>query len=197
MQTYDELTRAIAGWLNRSDLDEQIPQFIALAHQRIFRSLRVPSNEKLLKLYNTSTNYIDIPPDLLEIKQLTIGATALRPVSAIELLQLQQQTPATPASFARIGKQIHFDAHIAERLIDLLYWHEEPQPSGTEPSNDTLRIAPGLYLYGALCEAAPYLLDDARIPVWEGKYNQIMTDLQHQARRAELSGHTLQIKGAY
>lgn len=38
----------------------------------------------------------------------------------------------------------------------------------TDP-NWLLTAEPDIYLYGALCESAPYLKDDARLPMWEAR----------------------------
>jgi hypothetical protein len=42
---------------------------------------------------------------------------------------------------------------------------------------------PDLYLYGALCESAPYLLHDERLPMWESRFRQIVKDVNRQHER--------------
>jgi hypothetical protein len=44
--------------------------------------------------------------------------------------------------------------------------------SGSVSSNWLLTAHPDVYLYGSLLEAAPYLPEDARIPIWESAYEQ-------------------------
>jgi hypothetical protein len=43
------------------------------------------------------------------------------------------------------------------------------------PTNVVLDTYPELYLYGALIEAEPYLVDDQRIALWKGMYDDAVT----------------------
>lgn len=56
-----------------------------------------------------------------------------------------------------------------------------PISSANYASNPILAQYPDLYLYGALAESAPYLMDDERIAVWEARYRDAVKGarLQH------------------
>ncbi len=54
-------------------------------------------------------------------------------------------------------------------------------------TNDLLTEYPGIYLYGALLQAAPYLRDDDRVQTWGVMY----TNLLKKARRKESRRHAL------
>jgi len=45
ISTYSELQTAVANWLDRDDLTDRIPEFIALAEARFNRVLRLRSME--------------------------------------------------------------------------------------------------------------------------------------------------------
>lgn len=46
---------------------------------------------------------------------------------------------------------------------------------------------PDLYLYAALCESAPYLQHDERLPMWEARYTQAMSEINIERERAKYS----------
>jgi hypothetical protein len=48
-----------------------------------------------------------------------------------------------------------------------------------------------LLLYAALTEAAPYLKNDIRIPVWQAKFSESLGQVQGESDREELSGGPL------
>src|SRR3546814_507126 len=56
----------------------------------------------------------------------------------------------------------------------LLYHKGVPALSDVETTNWLLTREPGLYLYGALTEASPYVADDARTLLWATQYKAIV-----------------------
>jgi hypothetical protein len=56
----------------------------------------------------------------------------------------------------------------------LTYWAGVPALSDSATTNWLLTREPGVYLYGALIEASPYLADDSRVMVWAAQFKTIM-----------------------
>ena len=60
------------------------------------------------------------------------------------------------------------------------------KPTAVASSANSLFTAnPDLYLYAALCEAEPYIKNDKRLPLWMGKRDQILFDMNAEARDGE------------
>ena len=74
---------------------------------------------------------------------------------------------------------------------ELTYYSKLSKLSSSVATNFILDSSPDAYLYGSLLQAAPYLQDDARIPVWAGLYERALTDLQAADDRASTSGGRL------
>ena len=71
--TYAELQTTIAGYLARSDLTTQIPDFIRLAEIRLRRDLRIRQMLNSTTLTCTSgTATVSIPSDFLEVKDFVV-----------------------------------------------------------------------------------------------------------------------------
>jgi len=51
-----------------------------------------------------------------------------------------------------------------------------------------LAVCPDLVLYGALIEAEPYLMNDARLQVWAGMYQKGVDALTTSDEQAQYSG---------
>lgn len=76
--------------------------------------------------------------------------------------------------------------------VRLLYWRRPVAISSSVPRLFTDN--PDLYLYAALCQAAPYLEDDSRVLTWAGMLKQIMADIEKDERRRKYSGAPLQMR---
>lgn len=78
--------------------------------------------------------------------------------------------PATDGSFA----------------IDFKYIRD-PDPLTTLSVNGLYVRHPDLYLYATLCESAPYLQHDERLPLWEGRFSQAVDEINAEREHAEYS----------
>ena len=78
INTYATLQSSIANWLDRSDLTDRIPDFIALAEARINRVLRVRQMEtvKLISMLN-GVKRIALPSDYKKMRGLKYDATQI------------------------------------------------------------------------------------------------------------------------
>ena len=66
--------------------------------------------------------------------------------------------------------------------------------SDTNTSNAFLANTPDALLYGALLEAAPYLMDDARINTWGTMFDRAMASITRSDEQGQYSGVPLVIK---
>jgi hypothetical protein len=67
----------------------------------------------------------------------------------------------------------------------LTYWQEFPDLASSPMNRNWLiQREPGLYLYGALIEASPYLQDDERTLVWVRQYQDILAGMKAEDDRA-------------
>jgi hypothetical protein len=94
-----------------------------------------------------------------------------------------------PLYFSVVGNQFRLlpipdGAYTAE----LVYYAKLTKLSSIVATNWLLTQAPDVYLYGALLQAAPYLQDDARIPVWSSLYQAGLDQLQIADDRGSTSG---------
>ena len=199
---YGELQDAIKSYLyDRTDLVAVIPTFIQLAERRIYRMLRVPANETIVRFPAHASGSINLPTDFLEAKILTVGKVPMKRISDLEHLRKQDRRGASgpPREFSRIGAQLHLYPTPDEAVdVALVYWRDM---SGslvqTTDTNEVLRIAADVYLHGALMEASAYLGQDSRIPVWQARYQEELAQIQQQAAEAEYAGSVTTVNNAY
>jgi hypothetical protein len=215
--TCDDLITQIDNWLgNRTELQSIYPSFVMLAEQRMYRRLRCREMiERATSLLNEEYEFL--PFNFLTVQAVfaspgTQTNTAFRrtrltgmTVGQLEVNYRDQQA-ALPESYAIVGNQIRFGPvpspsspplppQITEpalyRNFEITYYMRFPRiypgPSSSNPSNAILQVYPELYLYGALIEAEPYLIDDERIMVWKSMYEEALTDINNASQSGALS----------
>lgn len=175
-----ELKTKVADWLDRTDLDSQIGDFVNLAAQRIYRVARTPVNERLLQ--GTATGGIfEIPESFVAVRWITVGDTPLVPAPGSEVIG---DLNGLPQKFGRVGDYIYFYPRQTTDFIMSYFVIEDFQADTDEPA--LLQVAFDAFLYGSLVEAAPYLQDDQRLAVWESKFQSAMGTLKLAADDADL-----------
>ena len=189
--TYSELKTSVANWLNRDDLTATIPDFISLAEARIARDLRHWKQEKRVTT-DANERYENLPNDLIEIRQVqhTDGGV----ISSISSVEMENRraalnTSGKPKYMRLTADQMEFyPTPDTSYSISMLYYGRIPALSDAEPDNWLLRDAPDVFLYGALLQSAPYLVDDARVQVWAGLYQSGIEALNVENEKARVSG---------
>jgi hypothetical protein len=194
LTTYTELKTSIGDWLNRTDLTSAIADFISLAEAQIERQLRT---RQMISRSNAdiNTEYAALPSDFLETKSFKLTSTnpvtplVFQTIDALDDLSRQYSAASRPKYFGIVGGQIRLiPAPDATYTTELIYYAKLTKLSASVSSNFLLASSPDIYLYGSLLQAAPYLQDDARIPVWSSLYDRALTDVQTADDRGSTSG---------
>lgn len=183
IQTYAELQTAVTTWLHRSDLTTIVPDLITIGEKRIFRTVRNRDMETVLT-GTIANGVIAVPSNYLEIKFAYLARTPVAPLKKSSASQIYADYPlrassGTPVSIAREGSNFIFGPYPSVNdAIGGIYY---AKPTSIDTSDNALFLAnPDLYLFAALCEAAPYLKDDPRIVIWEAKFANILADIKKQ-----------------
>lgn len=197
LTTYSNLKTQIANWLNRTDLEFEIPTFISLTESRLAHELRIPTMEKVSYIVPDTAGYATLPPDFLEIKDIFFNS---KPISRETLSMIHSQPKATgiPTSFAREANELVFyptPTLSATDKLKVIYYYQVPDLSDVVITNDLLKTVPELYLYGALAEASAFLGSDGSR--WEQGYQTAFGRATQHARIAEASGATPYVANGY
>ena len=199
--TYAQLQTAVGNWLDRTDLDDRIPEFIELAEASFNRRIRQPDMITKNDSFSISSRYTTLPTDTLEIVRIVLDLT---PVVVLEYLTPEEISEkrrymtgtGKPVYFTTIGgsaNQLEVlrspdDTYTASIIY---YTRISALADGT---NWLLTNHPDIYLFGALVEAEPYLKNDERMPMWTSRLDKALTDLRLQGKRESHSGSSLRLR---
>lgn len=182
---YSELQTSVASWLNRSDLSASIPDFITLAETQLNTDLQaraMDAKTTLVTVVGTST--VALPTDMLGMRRLQVVGTYNQPLSYRSPDELSSDfaanTSGQPVVFTVIGGDVEL-APIPDAVysLELTYKQRIPALSVTNTANWLLTNWPNAYLYASLLAATPFIMNDARLPVWTQLYAQAVEGINN------------------
>lgn len=175
---YTEIQAQIAAWLNRTDLNSVIPQFIALTEEKMNRQLRVRNMEIALAPTAIVDNRISLPANVIDVKVLWSTNYPNHPIKpqALESV-INSGIGASPTMYAHNGAQLQFNG--GGEVEGVLYQRIPALASSV--TNWLSTSAPSAYLFGGLAEAMLYMGGDAS--VWSQRFVNVIDELNGNDKR--------------
>lgn len=195
LTTYTGLRDAVAQYLNRRDLNDQIPAFILQAEAKLNRELATARiRDMMAEAEGTvSTKYIPVPVDFvttysLELQQNSVWGSPIEYITeetARELRSIPGQDGLT-RFYSIYGQNFELLAAPAggNPIPYRLRYFSKIAPLMSNSTNWLLAKSPDLYLTSSCLEAALYLKGDERIPTWNAFRSQIIESMRLESEQA-------------
>ena len=202
--TYAELQTAVANWLDRDDLTDRIPEFIALAEAKMNRNLRISLMENVSTaiIMAGGTRDYSLPTGFTGMKEFHLTTSPITPLSYITPEMMNRMWAGSNAGRPQ-AFTLFSDAGTRKIKIgpspdsayttSMLYLKKIDSLSVSNPTETMLTENPDIYLYGALLEAEPFLMNDARVQLWGTMLQQVAKDLQDRDIFDRHSGSALRV----
>ena len=197
--TYAELKTAVANWLDRDDLTDRIPEFIALAEARLNRVLRLRSMEaKYTANTVAAQRNLALPTGYIQMRNFQVNSSPLTTLSYVTPEIYDRlwggSTSGTPKFYTILANEISFGPTPATVMeVEMLFYKKFDNLSSSTTTNWLIINAPDIYLYGSMLEAEPFIMNDERAPLWAQALQQGITDLQEQDNKDRHSGSALRV----
>ena len=197
--TYAELQTAVANWLDRSDLDDRIPEFIALAEARMNRllRLRLMENKYTASTVAAQRNYA-LPTGYVQMRNFQINVTPVRPLQYVTPEVYDRiwggSSSGTPEVYTIMTNEVQLGPKPDSIMtMEMLFYKRVTALSGSNTTEQMLTENPAIYLYGALMEAEPFIMNDERVGLWAQGFSQAVQALQEQDNKDRHSGSALRV----
>ena len=211
--TYSELQTAVANWLDRDDLTLRIPEFIALSEARMNRTLRLAI---MLNVDTTTlggaaalvggTKDYSLPSDYLQMVDFHLRTSPITTLSYITPENMNRMwagsqggrpltytifsdnSSGTPIKKVKLGPtpDVAYD-------YSIMFYQKIAALSTGSPTGQMLTNNPDVYLYGALLEAEPFLMNDQRVQLWATAFQESLRALQDQDNKDRHSGSAMRV----
>lgn len=187
--TYDSLIADVQSYLERTDTQtvEKIPTFVMLAEQIIASQIKFLGNLTVQNSTMVQNDPVIAKPARWH-KTVSMNVTVngeKRPVFLRKYEYLRTYSPdssngGVPEYYADYDYQHWLVAPTPDDdySFEVLYYERVQPLDSTNQTNWFTQYAPQALLYGALLQSAPFLKNDARIPMWKAQYDEIMQTLK-------------------
>lgn len=192
--SYSDLQTSIASYLARSDLTTQIPDFIRFAEIRLRRDLRIRQMLSTATLTATAgTATLTIPSDFLEARDFVVNGNPVQPLNyvspALYSRNSRSDVSGKPLDYTVLSSTFKLAPNPDTGYTFTLTYYAAPAfLSDTNTSNIFLTTCPDLLLYGALVEAEPFLMNDARVNTWGSMFDRSIASLIKSDEEGQYSG---------
>lgn len=201
ISNFTNLKTAIANYLNRDDLTSYIADFITLAESRINNELRV----REMEVVDTSTTTVsgtqgyDLPTGFIEAKYVIYRSnpySILQYKAPFDFLKDYNTSVSAgkPSYFTIVGGQILLGVKPDSAVtLEIGHFKKVTALSDSNATNDILTNYPDIYLYSALAESAPFLMQDERLDVWAKLYKEALKIANTSSENGRTASQTLQM----
>ncbi len=189
MSTYAELCTAVASWLHRTDLTAQVPDFVMLAESEINADAHTRLMESDETVTITSGAYtIALPDGYIEPIQLEIVISGQANITLLYqpphrlLMNVQAGASCRPYFWTVNGGNIEFP-NLSDANYTMTFRMVKGFDLASTLTNTLIDTYPGIYLFGTLLQAAPYLKDVNMISVWQSRYDRLVAKMKRKEGR--------------
>lgn len=183
--SYAELKTAVAAWLDRSDLDDYMDDFIALGEAYLMHGggrgepLRVRDMEGTATLSPTSNVYT-LPSDFLSAKSVTALTSPRRPLEFISPAGADSIYPDRltdyPNHYMIVGSSLTALPYTSSD-VEVVYYKTIEGLSASNTSNWLLVKNPDLYLRVVQMQAAEFIKDQQQAAIMMELVSQYVSQL--------------------
>jgi hypothetical protein len=151
----------------------------------------------MLKTVTSNTtggdNTVGLPSDFLSIRDIYINQNPRRTLSYLSPSAFTRDARAAESGLPNFYTQKGSELELApipdtNYTLVMLYYAKPAALSNANTSNEFMAVCPDALLYGALIEAEPYLMNDARLAVWTQLYSNAVQSLAESDNTAEYAG---------
>lgn len=199
---YASLQTAVTDYLARSNLSTFVPNFIQNWEEKFYRQpLNFGPWMETALSSPIASSVIARPSGYLAMKYAYVDGNPASRLDRVSLNQLYGTYPrggstGRPRWFARDAENFVFGpAPDSTYTIKGTYWAKPVLMrsfAADAAAHWIIVNAPDLPLYGALLEAQPFLMNDKRIPTWDGFYKQALQNYRDLNREEDVSGSPVQ-----
>lgn len=188
------LQSQVAKYMHRTDLTDQIPAFIALAENFLFREMNV--KEMQVSVNGATTGgYGELPADFGTVSRISITYNnSARTLDYVSLADAPIAINTFPGKYSiELNKLRIWGAGDGQTYT--LYYIPEVQSISTVTTNWIYENARDLYLYASCLEAAKYVRNEAEISKLSALVPSLLDSVKRFAdRRGQPVTGSLQIK---
>lgn len=151
---------------------------------KIYRRVKCRGSESTMSA-SISNGVATLPTNYIGLKYAYVNTSPVKVLKWATPWQIYEQYPVRsggniPELISREGDTFIFGPYPGDYTVRGIVYVQPTLLSGSNETNWYTTHATDLLLYGSLLEAAAFLLDDPRIPIWSAAFEQAINDVRSQ-----------------
>ena len=206
---YATLKTTVQNYLHRDDLDSgggqdvNVDTFIELGQARMNHDLDLMMMQTTASLVVTAaTKEVTLPSDFLRVKSVRIpysgGYRELQQASlqsSGRMLESASGASGVPTQYARYGSVLELTpVPESTTTLEIVYVQRLAKFVDPTDTDEILTTYPNIYIYAAMTEAGPFIVDDKMAGRWRAYYKEEVDRLNELSEDAEWDGPLKQIQ---
>lgn len=191
---YGDLKTQIGRWLNRTDLDDDIPEFVRIAESLIRTDIKVRTQE-LVTTGTLTGETLELPSRLNEVRRLVVEDRELAFITPENYQRLNRLSVSRPARYYTIiGSNFYILGGQSGDDYSLTYWEWFDYFSDDADTNWLLLNSPDVFLWAG-CEAgALFLKDYSAATDYRNRYELAVKRVQDREKEMRYSGGPMYVR---
>lgn len=186
---YSSLRKSVATWLNRTDLDAVIPDFVRMAEAEFARDPRIKTAMQTTRYADTVLNgQVILPDDMQELKELRVNSAPFYQLTLEDF-----RAKLTGPYFTRIGQVAQILGSPTGVPYEILYTQRYAPLVFNEDSNWLLRNNYDVYLWKCCEQGAVWLRDPEGVTGYRAKYEAAVQEMLSANNRYNWGGTPLAV----
>jgi len=183
--------------VSTADMSSTIADLITVAEARIFREARTRDTEATLS-GTIASGVVTVPTDYIALKFAYLVTSPAQILERRDAEWIYSQYPTRssagrPKYIARESGNFIFGPY-ADSGYTLAGVYYKKLAALSTTAHALYTNNPDLYLFGCLAESEIIIGRDARVPIWEAKYQKILSDVNGVAKAEDVSGGSIRMR---
>lgn len=191
--SYSSLMSAVADWADRTDIDNRIPDFIAIFEDHVNSDYSFAGMEGQSTLSQSAGKY-DLPTDFSHIRSVSFSyadeTRPLKPVSASVFDSIMPRSGSAPVAYFKKGGSVYIAPDNGTDLT-VRYYAKIPALTASNTTNWLLEAHPNAYLWGVLAEVYAYTRNEQEEANCRARAEKILSSIQQKDTANAMAGMAL------
>lgn len=192
-----------ADRLDDAEVTSSFDSMLRLVEAKINRVLQVRGQTKRAYIQTEADKDIyALPPDFAGMRTLTIKVNQTDSNGTIatyrtpEMFSLLVSANAEEFMYTIFGNNIQISPKYDSQYLEMLYYSRVIPLSATATQNFISDSYPDAYIFGALVEINSFVKDFESASAWDGRFKQVLDEMDFESSKDQWSSPSLQIKVA-
>lgn len=203
---YSEIKSLALNYADRADdidVESAFNNMLRIVEAKINRVLQIRGQSKRAYIHTEKDRSIYcLPPDFAGMRTITVKVNSTDSHGTVgtyatpEMFSLLVAANTETFTYTIFGNNVQINPTYDAQYLELLYYSRIVPLTTTDPENFVSKSYPDAYIFGVLVEINSFVKDFESASAWDGRFKQVLDEMDIESEKDHWSSPSLQIKVA-